>query len=267
MDPARIVAGVEYDGSRFFGFQRQRQTPTVQQVLEQAISGVADHPVAVQCAGRTDAGVHATAQVIHFDTRVDRSERAWVLGINTNLVDGVSVLWARQVSGDFHVRFSARSRSYRYRILNRWVRPGLQHGRITWVRAPLDAERMHLAAQGLLGEHDFSSFRAPGCQARHPVRTIHALQVVRRGDEVHIDIRANAFLYHMVRNIAGTLIEVGAGRQSRAWVGEVLESRRRDNAGPTAPADGLYFTGVEYAGDIGLPSAANAFPRGWNLSG
>lgn len=266
-DLTRIVAGVEYDGSRFFGFQRQRQTPTVQQELEQAISAVADHPVTVHCAGRTDTGVHATAQVIHFDTHVERSERAWVLGINTGLARSVSVLWARKVPSDFHVRFSARSRSYRYRILNRWVRPGLEQARITWVRAPLDAGRMHAAARCLLGEHDFSSFRAPGCQARHPVRTIHELTVARQGDEVHIDIRANAFLYHMVRNIAGTLIEVGAARKPPDWVANVLECRRRVDAGPTAPADGLFFTGVEYDVAAGIPSAANAFPRGWNLSG
>jgi len=263
----RIAAGVEYDGSRFFGFQRQRQTPTVQQVLEQAIGRVADHPVTVHCAGRTDTGVHATHQVIHFETGAGRSERAWVLGANTHLVAGVSVLWARHVDDDFHARFSARARSYRYRILNRWVRPGLQAGRISWVKRPLDAARMHDAGQLLLGEHDFSSFRAPGCQAKHAVRTIHAVRVARHDDEVSIDIHANAFLYHMVRNIAGTLIEVGAGRHPQSWVAEVLAGCRRECAGPTAPADGLYFTGVEYDAAHDIPARINAFPRGWNLSG
>ena len=263
----RTVLGLEYDGSRFFGFQRQRQSPTVQEVLEDALERVADHAVTVHCAGRTDTGVHALGQVVHFDTRAERSERSWVLGCNTNLPPGVSVLWARTAAAGFHARFSARGRRYRYRILNRWTRPGLLHGRVSWERRSLDAERMHRAAQLLLGEHDFSSFRAPGCQARHAQRTLQRIAVERFGDEVCIDVSANAFLYHMVRNIAGTLIEVGVGKREPNWVGEVLALRDRARAGVTATPDGLYFVGVEYPDYPDLPTGAPAArPRGWNLS-
>jgi tRNA pseudouridine38-40 synthase len=263
----RIVLGVEYDGSRFYGFQRQRQQPTVQQVLESALARVADEPVTVLCAGRTDTGVHAFGQVVHFDTASRRSERGWVLGANTNLPEGVSVLWARPAPGDFHARFSARARSYRYRILNRWTRPGLTAGRVAWERRALDARRMNDAARALIGEHDFTSFRAPGCQARHARRTVHSLSVARQGDEIVIDVTANAFLYHMVRNIAGTLIEIGAGKRPVDWTAEALAARRRSAAGPTAPADGLYFVSVVYPQHPEIPAGtAPAFPRGWNLS-
>ncbi|MDT8438781.1 MAG: tRNA pseudouridine(38-40) synthase TruA [Wenzhouxiangellaceae bacterium] len=264
----RVALGLEYDGSRFYGFQRQRQQPTVQQVLEAAIARVADHAVTVHCAGRTDTGVHAFGQVVHFDSAAERDERAWVLGINSHLPDGVSVLWARGVEEPFHARFSARARSYRYRILNRWVRPGIEAGRVAWERRVLDAQRMHEAAQVLVGEHDFSSFRADGCQARGPNRCVHSVAVWRDGDEVCMEIRANAFLYHMVRNIIGTLIEVGAGKRRPEWVGEVLAARSRVEAGPTAPATGLYFLSVSYPDFPMIPTAgAAAFPRGWNLSG
>lgn len=263
----RVVLGLEYDGSRFFGFQRQRQQPTVQEVLENAVARVADHPVTIHCAGRTDTGVHAVCQVVHFDADVERSERTWVLGCNSHLPDGASVLWARLVEPGFHARFSARGRTYRYRILNRWTRPGLLAGRISWERRILDAGSMHEAAQALVGEHDFSSFRAPGCQARHAVRTMRCVAVERQGNEVVIEITANAFLYHMVRNIAGTLIEVGVGKRPPAWVGEVLAQRRRAVAGVTATADGLYFVGVDYPDFPDLPThETSAFPRGWNLS-
>lgn len=263
-----MALGVEYDGGRFYGFQLQRQQPTVQQVLEDALAKVADHPVTIHCAGRTDTGVHAICQVVHFDSAAPRSERAWVLGANTQLGPGVSVLWARRVDGDFHARFSARGRHYRYRILNRWTRPGLLAGRVAWERRQLDAERMHRAAQQLIGEHDFSSFRALGCQASHARRRISAISVRRDGHEVIIEVSANAFLYHMVRNIAGTLIEVGAGKREPDWVREVLESRQRVQAGFTAPAEGLYFIGVDYPDYPELPgTAAEPFPRGWNLSG
>lgn len=265
--PTRVVLGVEYDGSRFFGFQRQRQQPTVQQVLEAALGSVADHPVTVHCAGRTDTGVHAICQVAHFDTDVERSERAWVLGCNSHLPAGASVLWVRPAAPGFHARFSARARTYRYRILNRWTRPGLLAGRVSWERRRLDAERMNAAARVLVGEHDFSSFRAPGCQARHAVRTVRSIDVQRAGNEVIIEITANAFLYHMVRNIAGTLIEIGAGKRPKEWVGDVLDRRRRAEAGVTAPPDGLYLVAVEYPDHPELPThEARAFPRGWNLS-
>lgn len=264
----RIVLGLEYDGSRFFGFQQQRQQPTVQQVVEAALARVADHPVTVHCAGRTDTGVHAVCQVVHFDTWAERSERAWVLGANTHLVEGVSVVWARRLGDDFHARFSARGRHYRYRILNRWTRPGLLAGRVAWERRALDAGQMNAAAQHLVGEHDFSSFRALGCQARHARRRITTITVRRDGYEVVLEVSANAFLYHMVRNIAGTLIEVGAGKRDPDWVGDVLSARERVRAGFTAPAEGLYFMGVDYPDHPELPgTAAEPFPRGWNLSG
>lgn len=263
----RVILGLEYDGSRFFGFQRQRQRPTVQEVLEAALAAVADRPVTIHCAGRTDTGVHALGQVIHFDTLAERSERAWVLGCNSNLPASASVLWARPAAAGFHARFSARGRSYRYRILNRWTRPGLLQGRVSWERRSLDAARMHRAAQFLVGEHDFSSFRAPGCQAKHARRNLHRIAVERFGDEVRIEVSANAFLYHMVRNIAGTLIEVGVGKREPEWVAEVLALRQRARAGVTASPDGLYFVGVDYPDYPELPTGAPAArPRGWNLS-
>jgi tRNA pseudouridine38-40 synthase len=258
----RLAAGIEYDGSGFFGWQRQRQSPTVQECLESALSRVADHPVTVHCAGRTDTGVHAVCQVVHFDTSAERRERSWVLGANTNLHPGVSMLWTRPVDDDFHARFSARRRRYRYRIVNRWVRPALERGRVAWIRKPLRAERMHEAAQALRGEHDFSSFRAVGCQARSPVRQVHEIAVRRCGNEVVVDIVANAFVYHMVRNIAGTLIPVGTGERPVEWPGEVLARADRTAAGITAPAEGLYFVAPAYPDypelpvdtDIGFPT-------------
>ncbi len=249
----RLAAGVEYDGSGFFGWQRQRQSPTVQACVETALARVADHPLTVHCAGRTDTGVHAWCQVVHFDTRSERDERAWVLGANTHLPAGISVLWARAVSEDFHARFSARKRRYHYRILNRWVRPAVERGRVAWVRQPLDAVAMDEAARFLLGEHDFSSFRAVGCQARSPVRTVHAASVRRLGHELSVDIEANAFVYHMVRNIAGVLIAIGRGQQRPEWVAELLAVRDRTVAGVTAPAEGLYFVAPSYPDHPDLP--------------
>lgn len=257
----RLAVGVEYDGSGFFGWQRQRQTPTVQACLEQALARVADHPVQVHCAGRTDTGVHARCQVVHFDTEAERDERSWVLGTNTALAPGITVLWVRPVSQDFHARFSARRRSYVYRILNRWVRPAIERGRVAWVRQPLEAERMHEAAQRLLGEHDFSSFRAAGCQARSPIRTIHSASVVRRGHEISFEVEANAFVYHMVRNLAGALIKVGLGQQAPDWISELLSLRDRTAAGITAPAEGLYFQAPIYPDFPDLPTGVEVgFP-------
>lgn len=253
----RLAAAVEYDGSGFFGWQRQRQTPTVQACLEEALSRVADHAVQVHCAGRTDTGVHARCQVVHFDTTAQRSERAWVLGTNTHLPPGISLLWLRAVGADFHARFSARRRRYRYRILNRWVRPALERGRVAWIRQPLDAERMHAAAQQLVGEHDFSSFRAAGCQARSAVRTVHAVAVRRCEHEIHLDIEANAFLYHMVRNIAGALIAVGRGLEPVSWMNDLLQRRDRTAGGITAPPAGLYFVAPSYPDFPDLPVDAS----------
>lgn len=255
----RIALGVEYDGSGFFGWQTQRQQPTVQEALERALTVVADEAVSVICAGRTDTGVHAHGQVVHFDTGAERSERSWVLGANSNLPGGVCVLWARAVEPDFHARFTAIGRQYRYVILNRWVRPALQAGRVCWQRRPLDAEAMNEAARHLVGEHDFSSFRSAGCKANHPIRELRTLTVRRQGERVIIDVAANGFLYHMVRNIAGTLMEVGLGDRSPSWVEAVLAARDRRRAGVTAPSDGLYFVGARYPASSGLPERPPTF--------
>jgi len=260
--------GVEYDGSRFYGWQRQRQHPTVQAVLEAAVSRVADETVTLHCAGRTDTGVHALGQVVHFDTRAIRDERSWVLGTNSQLPAAASALWVRPVDNGFHARFAALSRSYRYTILNRWVRPALDRNRSAWMREPLDAAVMQTAGQALVGEHDFEAFRAAGCQAPNPVRHVRRLTDERLGQQVEVEITANAFLYHMVRNMVGTLIEVGRGARATDWVAAVLRERRREQAGATAPAAGLYFVGAEYPDSFGLPGPGTpaAWPRGWNLS-
>ena len=262
----RYAIGLEYDGSRFLGWQLQRQEPTVQGCVEQALARVADHTVRVTCSGRTDTGVHALCQVAHFDSEAARSERSWILGLNSHLPDGLSALWIRAVDERFHARFSAFARSYRYLVLNRWIRPALEARRMGWCRTPLDAAKMHAASQELLGEHDFSSFRAGACQARHAVREIHSISVTRAGDVVALDVTANGFLYHMVRNIAGTLLRVGTGEAEVGWPGEVLKLRDRCRAAPTAAPEGLYFVGARYPSEYDLPEAPPAFPRGPNLS-
>ncbi len=250
----RIALGIEYDGSRFSGWQRLSHARTVQAEVERAIGTVAAQPVHVVCAGRTDAGVHASGQVIHFDTESLRPVHAWVMGVNASLPDDVSVRWAMEVSSDFHARYSAISRAYRYVILNRGARSALYSSRATWVRAGLDAGVMHEAAQALVGEHDFSSFRAAGCQARHPVRRIEEIGVHRSGDFVYVDVRANAFLHHMVRNIAGALIAVGTGARPSSWMAELLALRNRDLGGVTAAPQGLYLVGVRYPANFGIPA-------------
>ena len=251
---ARIAIGVEYDGSAYSGWQAQPHAPSVQGELERALSIVADHRVELTAAGRTDAGVHALMQVAHFDTAATRPEQAWVLGGSAESAEDVSVLWAREVPDDFHARFSALSRGYLYRIVNRKVRPALDRARACWVRRPLDADAMQAAAQCLLGEHDFSAFRAAECQSTTPVRRLTAIAVRRDADCVEVRVTANAFLHHMVRNLAGTLIRVGVGDEPPAWVGDVLRSRDRTRAGATAPPQGLYFVGVDYETRYGLPS-------------
>lgn len=250
----RIAMGVEYDGTAFAGWQWQHGEPTVQAAVEAALASVADHPVRVMCAGRTDTGVHARCQVLHFDTQADRPMHGWVLGGNSQLPGGVSLLWAKEVPGDFHARFSATGRRYRYRVLNRWTRPALERHRAAWWHYPLDVERMRAGARHLIGEHDFTSFRSAGCQARHPVREVRSLPVSREGMVVTIDVEANAFLQHMVRNIAGTLMTVGQGDREPEWVGEVLAARDRTVAGVTAPPEGLTFVGVDYPPELGLPA-------------
>jgi len=251
---ARIAIGIEYDGSRYSGWQAQSHARSVQGELEAALSRVADHAVAITAAGRTDAGVHALAQVAHFDSDAARPLQAWVLGANAESADDVSVLWAHSVTEDFHARYSALSRTYVYRVLNRPMRPALDRERLCWRRRTLDADRMHEAAQALVGDHDFSSFRAAQCQSRTSMRRLLEISVTRRGEIIDIRVRANAFLHHMVRNIAGTLLAVGCGDRAPAWVGEVLAVRDRARAGVTAPPQGLYFAGVEYPPGFGLPS-------------
>jgi len=252
----RIALGVEYDGSGFRGWQLQgKGVRTVQGCLEQALSRVAGESVATVCAGRTDAGVHAAAQVVHFDTAAERSPRSWILGSNSNLPADISVLWACPAAPTFHARFAALARRYRYLILNRPYRSALRHRRVAWYCPPLEVERMAAAATYLLGEHDFTSFRAQGCQAKSPVRTLYTLTVQRQQDLILIDVEANAFLHHMVRNIVGVLLAVGAGERPVHWVQEVLAARNRALGGVTAPAAGLYLVAVRYPEEFGLPAA------------
>ncbi len=248
----RIACAVEYDGSGFFGWQRQNHARSVQGDVEAALSKVADHEVRVVCAGRTDSGVHASWQIIHFDSQVERSERSWVLGTNANLPNDVGLLWAREVDDDFHARFSAQARRYRYVILNREVASALLHGRTTWVHQALDVSRMQEGTRYLLGEHDFSSFRALACQAKSPLRTIYRLDIKRSGTFLYLDVEANAFLHHMVRNIAGVLLAVGRGVQNSQWVEDILDKRDRTQGGVTAPASGLYLVGVSYPEKYGI---------------
>lgn len=254
----RVALALEYEGSAFFGWQSQRDPDviTVQETLEAALSRVADTEVVTVCAGRTDAGVHASHQIVHFDTPVARAEKAFVLGGNTHLPKSLSIKWARPVAADFHARFSARARRYRYIILNRPLRSAHFHHLTTLVYQPLDAELMHLEAQNLLGERDFSSFRGAGCQSNTPMRNVHFIKVLRRGDWVVVDIQANAFLLHMVRNIVGTLIAVGSGRQPPGWTAQVMAARDRTQAAMTAPAAGLYLVDVDYPDEFGLPREA-----------
>ncbi len=254
----RIALGVEYEGTQFAGWEVQPRQRTAQDCLEQALSRVADGPVRTVCAGRTDSGVHARGQVVHFDTTARRDMRSWVFGANANLPRDMSVLWAVPVDAEFHARFSARRRWYRYVIFNRPVRPAIGRRCVTWECRPLDAERMQEAAQHLVGQHDFSSYRALACQARSPVRTVHELRVAREDAWVGIDVSANAFLHHMVRNIAGVLMAVGMGKHPPDWAREILEARDRTRGGVTAPPDGLYLMGVEYPPGFGLPHAHRA---------
>ena len=234
--------------------------------MQAALSQVADEPVSLVCAGRTDTGVHALCQVAHFDSESKRSERSWVLGTNSNLPKSACVHWVREVPADFHARFSALARHYRYVILNRWVRPALDAGRVTWCRQPLDAGAMDQAARLLEGEHDFSSFRSSGCSANHAIRTVQGIRVLREGERVVLDVSANGFLYRMVRNIAGSLMQVGSGERDAAWLREVLEQRDRRAAGATAGPEGLYFTGVRYPVAFGLPSRADPYPEASGLA-
>lgn len=249
----RIALGVEYDGSGFAGWQWQRDRRTVQACVEAAVSKVAAESVPVVCAGRTDTGVHALEQVAHFDTSVCRDMRSWLLGVNTNLPDDVRILWVREVDHAFHARYSAIARFYRYEILNRPMKSALSRQRVTWCYHPLDENKMRQAASFLVGEHDFSSFRAQGCQSNSPRRIMHFIRVRREGEQVIIELAANAFLHHMVRNIAGVLMEIGSGKREPGWAEELLEARDRKQGGITAPPDGLYLGGVFYPERFGMP--------------
>lgn len=248
----RIALGVEYDGAPFRGWQSQADGSGVQDVLERAVAAIAGSPLTLTAAGRTDAGVHATLQVAHFDTAVARPETAWVRGVNGRLPTAVAVRWAVDVPSDFHARFTATGRHYTYLLLDRPVRPALLHSRVGWYHRPLALGPMRVAAQALLGSHDFSAFRAAECQARTPTKTLDRLEIAREGDMLRFDLHADAFLQHMVRNIVGTLVYVGNGRHPPSWVADVLASRDRSRAAPTFAAAGLYLTGVDY-------------PRRWNL--
>ncbi|MCX7089431.1 MAG: tRNA pseudouridine(38-40) synthase TruA [Methylococcales bacterium] len=248
----RIVLGIEYDGSHFVGWQWQVKLRSVQDVLQQALAKVANHPVSVLCAGRTDTGVHALEQVVHFDTHAVRDLHAWLLGGNANLPEDVRITWVKEAVGDFHARYSAVARFYRYVILNRPVKSALQARQATWCVYPLDAERMQQAAQFLVGHHDFSSFRAQGCQSKSPQRFLYFVQVSREGERVIIDISANAFLHHMVRNIAGVLMDIGRGTQPVEWTQHLLHVKDRKAGGVTASPCGLYLGGVYYPEHYGI---------------
>jgi tRNA pseudouridine38-40 synthase len=255
----RIALGIEYDGSCFNGWQAQQPgVRTVQGAVEQALSAVAAHPVSVVCAGRTDAGVHATGQVVHFDSDASRSARAWTLGTNTLLPPDVSVRWAQPVAETFHARFSATARQYRYIILNQPTRSALQRNRVSWQMRPLDVVRMNAAAAHLIGEHDFTAYRAQQCQSKSPVRVMRQLTVTRHGAYLTIDVLANAFLHHMVRNIAGVLMTIGQGEREPDWAREVLEGRDRKLGGVTAPPQGLYLVAVEYPAEFAVPGASES---------
>lgn len=249
----RIALGLEYDGAPFAGWQTQPRGNTVQDALERALAEIAGAPVRTMCAGRTDAGVHAAAQVAHFDAPAARPENAWVRGVNSCLPDSIAVRWSREVPDDFHARYSALLRSYRYVLFNHAVRPALLHGKVGWFHLPLDVEAMRAGAALLLGEQDFSAFRAAGCQARSPVKSLHRADVSRQGDTIVFDFRASAFLHHMVRNLVGALVYVGKGAHPPEWIAELIAKRDRSLAAPTFSPSGLYLSGVEYDARWQLP--------------
>ena len=250
----RIALGVEYDGSPFFGWQSQADGHTVQDVLQAALSGIASEPVAIIAAGRTDTGVHALEQVVHFDSGVERPLSAWVRGVNALLPKSIAVLWAHPVPEEFHARFSAQARSYRYLLINRPIRSAVLYGKVGWFHAPLDVDKMSEAAQHLLGEHDFSAFRSSECQAKSPIKNLTQLDIQKQGDMITFDLTAGAFLHHMVRNIVGCLVYIGKSKHPPQWMHEVLESRNRSQAAPTFAPDGLYLRRITYDAKWGLPS-------------
>ena len=255
--PYRYALCVEYAGANYRGWQIQREgdVPSIQEEVEKALSKIANAPVSVVCAGRTDSGVNATYQIIHFDSPVQRDERAWILGTNTHLPDDIAIQWAKLMPSDFHARFSALERRYRYLIYSNPVKPAIMPKGITWTHKEMDAERMHQAAQVLIGEHDFTSYRAVGCQAHSPVRTVKAFDVYRQGRLIVLDVRANAFLHHMIRNFAGVLMKIGCGEAEVSWSEEVLNAKDRRQGGVTAPPFGLYFVDAIYPEEFALPQS------------
>jgi tRNA pseudouridine38-40 synthase len=258
-EPRRVAAIVEYDGTDFSGWQSQAHSVSLQDAVQDAVGFVAGHPVVTICAGRTDAGVHATGQVIHFDTVAVRTPRAWVLGVNTKLPPAIALQWAGEVPAGFHARHAAIRRIYRYIILNRSARSALQRTRTAWIHRSLDAGAMHSAAQALIGEHDFSAFRSIECQSKTPVRKVERIEVRRSGDTVWVEIEANAYLHHMVRNIVGTLLDVQCEPDPKAAMARILAGGERREAGITAPAAGLYLWRVEYPAVFGIPAPGEAF--------
>lgn len=249
----RYACGVEYDGHGFLGFQIQIQEPTIQNSLEKAIASVANHEVRITCSGRTDTGVSATAQVIHFDSEQEREDYQWVMGINTTLPRGIAVLWVKAVNDNFHARFSAMQRSYEYVLYNRWIRPSINRHQLTWEKQPLNADKMHQAAQYLLGKHDFSSFRSSACQSKTPVKTINYISVTRENSKVIMKVKASGFLHHMIRNIIGTLLPIGRGEQAVENMKVILENKDRTTAGITSAPNGLTFKTVKYPKEFNLP--------------
>ena len=256
----RIALGLEYAGTRFTGWQSQPDGRALQDVLERALGTIAAHRIATIAAGRTDAGVHATMQIVHFDSTASRPDTAWVRGVNSHLPPEVAVLWARPVPDEFHARFAATARHYTYLLANRPVRAGVLAGRIGWYHHRLDVDAMRAGATLLMGTHDFSAFRAALCQAKSPVKTLARASIDRADNTIRFDFSANAFLHHMIRNIVGALIHVGAGKASPAWIGELLAGRDRRCAAPTFAADGLYFTGADYPPTWPLPATRAALP-------
>lgn len=256
----RVALGLRYDGTRYHGWQTQAGLITVQQQVELALSRIANHPIHVVCAGRTDAGVHATAQVLHFDTEAERTEHTWISGVNRYLPKDIAVTWAKQVSNDFHARYSAESRSYQYVLYNSSLRPALFDRAVGWCYRPLDIDLMQQGANYLIGEHDFSSFRGADCQAAHAVRCVQNIEVMRENAWIFVYIRANAFLLHMVRNIVAALVEVGSQRRQPEWVKQALEARDRCEAAGMMEPNGLYLIGVEYPSYYQLPQNNQAIP-------
>lgn len=252
----RIALGIEYLGTDFYGWQRQERVPSVQEALEKAIGQVADHPVEITCAGRTDAKVHASGQVIHFDTQAVRPDSAWIMGVNTYLPPAIRVIWMKAVSENFHARFSASFRRYRYVLYNRATHSAVLSQQVSWHYKPLEVAPMQTAAQYLVGEHDFTSLRAVECQANSPIKTVHFADIKRYGDFIVLDIQASGFLHHMVRNIMGVLLPIGEGVAKPIWMQEVLDAKNRNLAGVTALPHGLYLVEVGYPKQFDLPTVA-----------